>query len=266
MVSRLRSIATRALNEAIALIEKARAGRAPEARARVRGELSIVLSSYARPRNVERIAARYLGYACVSELIVWHQGDGPAPRIPRHPKLRTIAGDDLGLSARVAAALLASSDAVILHDDDLLCDEATLAALLAHHVADPERTYALHGKDPGPDGRYGRPVRANGAPRECEVHLTRVACVPRRHLPAYFRALDEIGASLDPRSGGGEDILLSYVVRAATGKRPQIVPGRWEELPAPRGISNRSGSQMENRDAVMKACQAWLARQPSARS
>src|SRR5207245_1771984 len=80
----------------------------------------------------------------------------------------------------------------------------------------------------------------------------------RRYVPHYFLALEELGLCIDPARGGGEDIVMSFALTHATGKRPLVVPGSYRDLLAPNGLANRYGSQRQNRTLIMRRCQAWF--------
>ena len=90
------------------------------------------------------------------------------------------------------------------------------------------------------------------------MHLTRLVCLDRRYVPHYFLALEELGLGIDPARGGGEDIVMSFALTHATGKRPLVVPGSYRDLLAPNGLANRYGSQRQNRTLIMRRCQAWF--------
>jgi hypothetical protein len=150
---------------------------------------------------------------------------------------------------------------VIISDDDILCEEETLNRLIDAHASAPDRTYALHGRDPLEDNRYARRVDRVSVPTECDIHLTRLACIHRRFAIRYFEVVEETGFDPDPAAGGGEDILFSFVVRDLTGKRPVVLPGRYRDLLAPHAITSRDGGQWGNRTRIMRWCQDWLAGQ-----
>lgn len=225
---------------------------------------SLVLLNWKRPENVRQILDRYVGFVVLDDLIVWNN-HAVTPFQYEHPKVRCINSDEFGLNTRWAACLIARHTCVIVHDDDLICDEPTLEGLVRHHVRDPDRTFTLHGRNPTASNQYAEKVDHVDTPTECDVHLTRVTCVNRRWVSRYFDAIAEMGLAIDPARGGGEDIVFSYAVRAATGRRPMVVPGSYQDLIARHALANRHGSQAEDRTRIMRVCQKWLERDHASR-
>ena len=221
---------------------------------------SLVVLNWQRPDNVRRILDRYVTFDGLDDIIVWNN-NGSTPFRYAHSKVRCINSDEFGLNTRWLGCLLARQLCVIVHDDDLICNRATIDGLIAHHRADPDRTYTLHGRNPTSANQYADKVDHVEAPTECDVHLTRVTCVNRRWVPRYFEALAAMGLEINPQRGGGEDIVISYAIRAATGRRPLVVPGSYEDLVAPQALANRYGSQVAERTRIMRACQQWFERE-----
>lgn len=218
---------------------------------------SLVILNWQRPDNVRQILDRYTGYGVVDDILVWNNNHDQ-PFHYTHPKVRCINSDEFGLNTRWLGCLLARHACVIVHDDDLVCDEATIAGLVAFHYREPDRNYTLHGRNPTPSNEYAVKVDHVTQPTECDVHLTRVTCVNRRWVSRYFDAVSVMGLDIDPARGGGEDIVFSYAMRAATGHRPLVVPGHYEDLIARHALANRNGSQVADRTRIMQACQRWL--------
>ena len=227
-------------------------------RAGPEGVATIVILNWRRPSNVRAILDRYTEYRRVAEIIVW---DNEADRgffKYDHPKVRLIHSPELGLNTRWAAALLARYGCIIVADDDLIADETTIDRLIESYARDPDRAYTLHGRSPTAANEYALHLDQVSEPTEAVMHLTRLTCLGRQHVPHYFVALEELGLRIDPSTGGGEDIVMSFAVTRATGKRPLVVPGRYRDLLASGAISNRYGPQQEHRTLIMRRCQAWL--------
>jgi Glycosyl transferase family 64 domain len=226
-------------------------------RAGVETVATVVILNWQRPANVRAILDCYVAYRRVSQIIVWNNNDGQTFTYD-HPKVRVIHSADLGLNTRWAAALLAQNDCVIVADDDLIADEATIETLIESYRRDPDRAYTLHGRNPTPANEYALHVEHVREPIEAMMHLTRLTCLARRHVAHYFVALEELRLRIDPATGGGEDIVMSFALTRATGKRPLVVAGRYRDLLAPGAIANRQGPQQEHRTQIMRRCQAWL--------
>ena len=218
---------------------------------------TVIILNWRRFANVRAILDTYTQFRRVDEIIVWNNNPDLTFTYS-HPKVRSINSDELGLSTRWAAALLASHGCIIVADDDLIAEEDTIDRLIEWWQQDPDRVYTLHGRNPTPDNDYGTHVDHVLQPTEAVMHHTRLACLDRRHVPHYFLALEELGLQIDPASGGGEDIVMSFALTRATGKRPLVVPGSYRDLLAPDGIANRYGSQRQRRTLIMRRCQAWL--------
>jgi hypothetical protein len=227
-------------------------------RAGVEPAATVVILNWQRPANVRAILDTYVAYGRVSQIIVWSNNDGETFTY-YHPKVRLILSAELGLNTRWAAALLAENDCVIVADDDLIADESTIEGLIENYRHDPDRAYTLHGRNPTPANDYSLHVEHVREPTEAMMHLTRLTCLARQHVAHYFVALDELGLRIDPATGGGEDIVMSFALTRATGKRPLVVPGRYRDLLAPGAIANRHGPQQQHRTQIMRRCQAWLA-------
>ena len=218
---------------------------------------TVIILNWRRFANVRAILDTYTRYRRVAEIIVWNNNPDLTFTYS-HPKVRSVNSDELGLSTRWAAALLASHGCIIVADDDLIAEEDTIDRLIEWWQGDPDRVYTLHGRNPTAGNDYGVHVDHVRQPTEAVMHLTRLACLDRRHVPHYFIALEELDLRIDPANGGGEDIVMSFALTRATGKRPLVVPGSYRDLLAPDGIANRYGSQRRRRTLIMRRCQAWL--------
>ena len=218
---------------------------------------TVIILNWRRCANVRAILDTYTRYRRVAEIIVWNNNPDLTFTYS-HPKVRSVNSDELGLSTRWAAALLASHGCIIVADDDLIAEEDTIDRLIEWWQRDPDRVYTLHGRNPTAGNDYGVHVDHVRQPTEAVMHLTRLACLDRRHVPHYFLALEELDLRIDPANGGGEDIVMSFALTRATGKRPLVVPGSYRDLLAPDGIANRYGSQRQRRTLIMRRCQAWL--------
>ncbi|MDE2447592.1 MAG: hypothetical protein KGO22_01380, partial [Gammaproteobacteria bacterium] len=170
---------------------------------------TVVILNWQRPANVRAILDCYVAYRRVSQIIVWNNNGGQTFTYD-HPKVRVIHSAELGLNTRWAAALLAENDCVIVADDDLIADEAAIEGLIENNRHDPDRAYTLHGRNPTPANDYALHVEHVREPTEAMMHLTRLTCLARQHVAHYFVALEELGLRIDPATGGGEDIVMSF--------------------------------------------------------
>lgn len=216
---------------------------------------SLVVSSFSREKNVIDIVNQYSTYACFAEIIVWHNGSNPLQFDYNDQKVKIINSDDMGLASRYAAALLAKSRTVFLHDDDLVVPESSFIEMAEKHT-ELNRTISIEGKIPHSDGTYGKTVKPSiGTEEECEIHLNRCICTSRPTISSFFTFLNETELTLNPKGGGGEDIVYSYAARLVTGNKPLALGVPFKNLDSSVAISARFGNQHTNRTTIMKICQ-----------
>src|SRR5260370_682744 len=139
---------------------------------------TVVILNWQRPANVRAILDCYVAYRQVAEIIVWNNNSGQTFAYD-HPKVRVIHSAELGLNTRWAAALLAGCGCVIVADDDLISDEATIEGLIESYRHDPDRAYTLQGRNPTPANEYALHVEDVREPTEAMMHLTRLTCLGR---------------------------------------------------------------------------------------
>ena len=216
---------------------------------------SIVISSFKRIPNVIRIVEEYLNYELLSEIIIWHNGPEKLNVPFSDKKIRTIESDDFGLASRYAAALLSSSDTVLLQDDDIVLPESSLNTIVRAKLEYPQKTICIEGKVPHADGTYGKTVKPKpGQKMDCDIHLNRLVCTNKEAVPAFFTFLHRTKLSLDPKAGGGEDIVYSYAITEKTGEKPLAVGVEFTNLESSNAISKRYGNQHANRTKIMNVC------------
>jgi|TARA_R100001015_G_C4629728_1_gene190800 hypothetical protein len=216
---------------------------------------TLILSSFKRPKNVKKILAAYMDYALLDEIIIWHNGPEKLDIGAFDEDVKIIESNDLGLASRYAAGLLASNDIVLLQDDDIFFEEESLRIIVNESIKNPERTITSEGKIPHKDNTYGKGIKPGiGEKIECEIHLNRLVCTKREFIPHFFSTLYKTGLSLNPRTGGGEDIVYSYAITNFTGKKPLAVGVSYKNLSSKEAISDRYGNQHANRTDIMKIC------------
>ena len=220
---------------------------------------TLILSSFKRHENVKEILAAYTNYSLLDEIIVWHNGPEKLNLDPSLKNIKIIESDDLGLASRYAAGLLASNSTVLLQDDDIFFEEGSLEQIVDASKSNPNRTITSEGKIPHKDGTYGKGIKPKiGKEVECEIHLNRLICTKRDFIPHFFSALYKTGLSLNPKTGGGEDIVYSYAITNLTGKKPLAVGVKYTNLSNEEAISDRHGKQHINRTDIMNVCKQQL--------
>lgn len=204
--------------------------------------LTLIMPSWKRPDQVARILGHQRQYSLIERVICWNNN----PEV--HFQLDGVecinCDRDQSLYTRFAAAALASTDAVLLQDDDLLVPEETIRTLYNHWRHEPGVIHGTQGRTVA-DGIY-RPIDRFGA---VDLVLTRCLVMHRdlclealRYWP-FFRDLP----------GDGEDIVLSAAARARTGRPHWAYPLPYQNLAEPHAISRRAG-HLAHRTQFVKRC------------
>lgn len=221
----------------------------------MKGTTGVILN-WKRPNNVNQIIRGWLQSDVVDEIIVWN--NNPDTQLPATPGVKVInAAQDLGLYTRFTASTLASNECVLIHDDDLQLPADSLRHLRAAWEADPELLHGVFGRAPRADGSYAKHIAGDA---EVPVVLTRALLTHRGYINRFFEAAAEFH-EIQKHSrpvGNGEDILLSYVVRKASGRLNRTHAVHVQELPAHDAISSGNRAHMEHRTRLMRACEAWI--------
>lgn len=215
--------------------------------------ISAVLLNWKRPANVQRIVAGWKEGSLVTDPLVWNNNPDQPLALPCAV---VQANQNMTFYPRFAMACLAKHECVLIQDDDLELPANSLRRLYAAWREAPEILHGVFGRKPKPDGSYAVNLLGD---REVPVVLTRVLLMHRRYAAEFFRflpAFEAIQAASRP-PGNGEDILLSYIVRRASGRLHRIHDLRVQELPAPHAVCGRAG-HYQHRTRLLRACEAWL--------
>ena len=108
-------------------------------------QVSAVLLSHDRPKNVRRILERMEACPLIDEIIVWH--NGPRTSLPPYPRTsmsRMVVDSDHNqyTYGRFLGALLAKHPVVVTCDDDVLVDDWTPIIKGFHEMPSRYRVYA----------------------------------------------------------------------------------------------------------------------------
>jgi len=171
--------------------------------------LTVVMLNWARPSHVSMNLQRYASYGIVKQVICFNNGPSLNGIATLPSKCVLIESSrDLGLYSRLAAASLATTNAIFHTDDDIGVPETTLNALFGFWYRAQSSCHGLY-------GRIVQPVYQTadvfGA---VEVVLTRaVVCSRQVNNAALYAAglFDDLNPK--PR-GNGEDIILSFAAMA----------------------------------------------------
>ena len=215
---------------------------------------SLLLLNWKRAANLTRIIAQETAYQRVQEILVFNN-NASEPFHYQHPKVKVLnASTDFGLRVRWVLATLAKAECLVFQDDDILLPESTIKAFVDELGRDRHRIYSLHGRNPGPDGRYN----PNPADGEVEIALTRAAAIHRALLPLIFQseqAFWDAGFTLPVNNG--EDIFLSCCVSAHFGKKHKVLRAPFVDLPSPHALSSRP-EHIKERTQLLRQCKEFF--------
>jgi hypothetical protein len=215
--------------------------------------------NWARPKNVQRIVARWRETTAIDEYIVL-SNSGTMPELPDYVT-QVTSSVDLGLRSRFLAVLMARNEGVLIQDDDLLVPPRTVEALYAHWKQEPSVLHGLFGRQPEEDGTYA--ISHNRERIDCDMILTRCLVAPAEYAVRFFeheRYFEILDAGEPP--GNGEDIVFSYIARAYSGKSNRCYPYAAKELRARQAIHRRVSDHKAHRTRVLETCLRWLAEHP----
>ena len=216
-----------------------------------RNMLTVVMLNWARPNFALRNMHLYASYKLVKHIVCFNNG---APFVdPKDLPRKCVlveASADLGLTSRLAAASLASTEAVFHTDDDIAVPESTVEALYQRWAKGKLSCHGLYGRIAYPAYRYGNVLGM------VEVVLTRaVVCSVRVNNLAL--SVTDLFNDLSGRPrGNGEDIILSFAGLAASRKPNIAYPFTAMNYPAcdDVAIHKRWVGHLEHRMRVVSRC------------
>jgi hypothetical protein len=211
---------------------------------------TMVILSWMRPRNVERLLAQYVEYPEVDEILVSH-GNKDFPINFNHPKRNkvSIINDtklnnanpkglvSYGLNLRYLNGLSARNGRIIYTDDDELVEREAFLKVIAEYEKNPNRIAGIVGR---PINGYEDFKNETGN----EIILTKFLIINKEVLRLYFVLFPffhDIFKKATP-FGNGEDILLSLIAR---------------EFYEEENIAVGSFSDMKPLDTFGVGCDTW---------
>lgn len=228
-----------------------------------RERLSLILMNWKRPRMLERIVERYAAYGFVDDIIVWDNNPGEPLRLPRRPGLKVVScRHDAGLDARWAAAAMADHAHLLVHDDDLLLSRPALLLLFKRYLRRPDLSHSLRGRG------LGRHYEREEAYGPVDVALTNCLILNAAYIRPYFDCVAGFDDLRDHGCGNGEDIIMNFVVRRATGERNRAHFIGFEDATGDPAVGAHSlwGRPHHTmvRRAIARRCIESLLREPTA--
>ena len=226
-------------------------------------QCSVIMMSWERPENINKILSTYQEYNCINEIIVWNNHPHFYISNLNLSKVKVInSSADFGLNTRFIGSLLATNRCIIVHDDDILLSEINIKNLIRNFEIDYTRVYTYEGRIPQ-DGKYTcapGPGRLEDVkePTEVDIVLTRTTCFDKMYAAEYCKLSDVIFYDVNTNLNG-EDIVFSYITSHLSGKKPIVLPipdkDGYIELPAPidSKISTRPNF-IERRTNLVNRC------------
>ena len=216
--------------------------------------LSLVVLSWKRVENIQRIIDEYEGFDLIGEIIIWN--NNMRLMIRSSPKTRVIySTEDFGMRTRFAAALFATNNCILLHDDDTLLPLSTIEGLYDAWRKDPDVMHGLWGCVPKPDNTYSLYLEP---PAEADIIVGRCMVLDQRYCREFFLVERDHPAPIDHSAPHGcEDILMSYLVMRSSGRRNRCHALDYVDLPNDNAICKRP-LHYEHRTEFMQRCQDWL--------
>jgi hypothetical protein len=219
--------------------------------------ITVVSLHWKRTDNTRLISQTLVKNPNVSEVIVWNN----------NPDVDTVdcvdgvtvvnSSKDLGLNTRFAAAVLSANDCILTIDDDILPHSETVDALYSAWKQSPEIIHTLHGRKPTATNEYAEDARGGKPFTEAPISLTRCTMYHRKYAATYFEVEPRVREFNHDTKHNGEDILLSYIARAHSGKDVRVYDLPASELPAPHAIHGRAGHR-QYRTLLMRRCQKFF--------
>jgi len=216
-----------------------------------RNMLTVVMLNWARPNFALRNMHLYASYKLVKHIVCFNNG---APFVdPKDLPRKCVlveASADLGLTSRLAAASLASTEAVFHTDDDIAVPERTVQALYQRWANGKLSCHGLYGRIAYPTYRYGNVFGM------VEVVLTRAVVCSLRVNNLALSVTDLFNDLSGRPRGNGEDIILSFAGLAASRKPNVAYPFTAMNYPAcdDVAIHKRWVGHLEHRMRVVSRC------------
>jgi len=217
--------------------------------------VSLVLLSWNRIANLQKIVDSYSEIEQIDEIIIWN--NNMRLMIRGTNKTRVIySSEDFGMRTRFAAALFAKNNCIILHDDDTLLPSLTIDRLYEEWRKESEIMHGLWGVVPKSDNTYPMYVQS---PAKVDMIIGRCMVIDKKYCRDFFTIEQDFPAPINHGAPHGcEDILMSYMVMKISGKKNQSHSMEHVDLPNDHAICDRP-MHYEHRTEFMQLCQLWLA-------
>lgn len=210
--------------------------------------LTAVMLSWKRPRNAHAVMNRLRTDPAVARVLVWNNNRDVT--LPSSPQVRVVqSSENFGVHARFALGLLAETEPVLVVDDDLLPGPGVVEKLYAEWKKETDVVHGLLGRAPNVRGDY----EAVDCWGRVPIVLGRTFIVRRSCFADVFSVLDRFSDLPRTIPGNGDDILLSCVSNARSGRWNLAHRLPFQELPAPHALSAQP-THLAERNAIVRRC------------
>ncbi len=217
--------------------------------------LSVVILNWRRPQNVLRFSKAYSVMPCVKDVHIVNCDSSTAIQSTDKKIVSTLFSSDPGLAVRFSIGSIARTNSVLLVDDDIELNEATVNSLLRSHLTDHTAgAHGIFGRKPTESSRYNFETHYGNVP----ILLTRALITDRSIIAAAINPTMLMAGSLGGEPfGNGEDIVLSYVARKHSVSKCNIaydLPYKNAGYDDEYAISVRYKEHEAHRSRVVKWC------------
>jgi hypothetical protein len=209
---------------------------------------TVCILNWKRPENVQDLCHHYLAFDNIHDVLVWNNNKDVT--FSREDAGIVNSNDDFGLYTRFMLSLLATTQCILLHDDDIILSEGGFNYLFEAWSANSSVLHGVQGCDPTPDNKYKEEIWNGPA----DMVLTRICMTHRDYCMRYFAYASKFNVVQKDNVGNGEDIIFSYMVKHLSGCKNQIHDAERNELTAEHSIHHRTG-HWQHRTDIMRMAQ-----------
>lgn len=209
-------------------------------------KLSVVVLTYKRPENCQKIVSTYETYGIIDEILV-ASNDG---FVPQHNELKTkvfLTHNQRGAYERFFVAIKAKNEFIFMTDDDFLVSEDELKVLFNHALIDHEKIHGYFGRNLICSIFYGRFF--DGKEKEVDIVLPGLSIITRQmcnHFLPFIntkpiRILKKINHFFGFNESNGEDILFALLVKRIKSQKHSTHTFQFSSLENKTGSISKRG-------------------------
>ncbi len=177
---------------------------------------TLIILNWKRPANIVKIIGSLHNHPYITNIIV--SNGNPNNQLLFKDLKKVTCYDDsslnfvYGLDLRFLRGISASTDKLIIMDDDIFIDHDNLTKLLHSYEENPNRIVGFEGRNMESDSHYyNLPYKS----QYCDIVLTRLLVCDKYLCSLFFTCkplVEDIYKTGIPY-GNGEDILLSFIAK-----------------------------------------------------